>query len=81
MGKTDRIREQLADLERFVLENIKPEYDIHPDLLWDAAESGDYELPSRLSKSGHPEIWLGGVDLTITTGNEGLHQCSNRCRR
>ena len=53
-----RIREQLADLERFVSEHIKPDHDIEPDELWDAAEVGHYELPSRLSQSGNPEVWV-----------------------
>ena len=61
----NRTREQLADLERFVSQNIKPDHDVHPDLLWDAAEMGHYELPGRLSQSGHAEVW-SGEDLTST---------------
>jgi len=63
----NRIREQLADLERFVSEHIKPDHDIEPDELWDAAEVGHYELPGRLSQSGHAEVWLGPDSVLQTT--------------
>ena len=58
MTELTRFHMTLDDLQMFVDANLKPDTaEPEPDVLFDAAMEGHFELSGRKTKSGNPEVW------------------------